>query len=72
LMYHEDYRNKYGSEAIKCLQKYLWTEEIDRLRMNSFSDLNKFKYIVYAIFRNIFFYPYRYAFGTIKRIILKG
>jgi glycosyltransferase involved in cell wall biosynthesis len=71
-VYHKDYRDKYGSEAIKCLQKYLWTEEIDMLRLNSFSSLNKSKSILTVLFRNIIFYPYRYAFGTIKRIILKA
>lgn len=71
LMYHEDYRDNYGSEAIKCLQKYLWAEEIDRLRLNGLSGFDKLKSIASAIFGNIAFYPYRYAFGAIRRIILK-
>lgn len=69
LMYHEDYRDNYGSDAINCTQKYLWIEEIDRLKLNSFSSFDKLKSIVSAISRNIVFYPYRYALGAIRKLI---
>ena len=69
LMYHLDYRDNYGSEAIKCMQKNLWIEEIDRLKLNGFLRIEKVKSIFFAIFKNIAFYPYRYALGTIRKLI---
>jgi glycosyltransferase involved in cell wall biosynthesis len=69
LMYQEDYRINYCSEAIKCAQRYLWIEEIDRLKVNSSSGFHKIQSIFSAIFGNIFSYPYRYALGTIKKIL---
>lgn len=72
LMYHDDYRDNYGVEAIKCMQKYLWIEEIDRLKLNSHSGFDKLKSIVSAIFGNIAFYPYRYALGAIRKLMLNS
>ncbi len=70
LMYHEDYRDNYCCDAIKCAQRYLWIEEVDRLKVNGRSGFDKIKTIVSAIFMNIVSYPYRYALGAIRRIIL--
>jgi glycosyltransferase involved in cell wall biosynthesis len=69
LMYLEEYRLKYYSEAIKCAQRYLWIEEIDRLKVNSHSGFYKSQSILSAMVGNIFSYPYRYALGTIRNII---
>ena len=72
LMYHEGYRNNYCTEAIECLQKYLWVEEIDRLKSNSRSGFDKSISLVSAMFRNIALYPYRYAVGAIRKILLNS
>jgi glycosyltransferase involved in cell wall biosynthesis len=70
LMYSKEFFESYCYEAIECLQRYLWIEEIDRLKVINRSAFVRAKLISFAIFRNFFAYPYRYAFGTIKKLIL--
>ena len=70
ILYREDLRDIYSLEPIKCLQRYLWIEEIDRLKNNQCTRPEKFKSIFSAIFSNLLFYPYRYALGALKDLIL--
>jgi glycosyltransferase involved in cell wall biosynthesis len=69
LMYNKEFSEKYYYESIECMQRYLWIEEIDRLKVIKHSALVRAKSICSAIFRNFFKYPYRYAFGAIKKLL---
>lgn len=70
LMYNKDYR-EYRFEAIKCAQDRLRKMGIDEIEANESSDFSKVISIIKMLFSNVFSYPYRYALGTIKRILIK-
>jgi len=72
LMHCKEFFGKYYYDSIECMQKYLWIEEIDRISVSHLSTLTRVKFILFAIFRNFFTYPYRYAFGAIRKLIFNG
>jgi glycosyltransferase involved in cell wall biosynthesis len=72
LMYRKDLFEKYFYESIVCIHKYLWIEEVDRIRSIPRSATTRVKYIIFALFRNLFTYPYRYAFGVIRKLIFNS
>lgn len=70
LMYSKEFRSKYSFDSLQYIHKALWVEEIDRFSRGNRSNVRKVSNIFSAIIWNYSAYPYRYALGAIKKLIL--
>lgn len=71
LMYNKEFRYKYSCDAIQCVHKSLWVEEIDRLSVSSDSRIGKIRNIIFTMIWNSTSYPYRYALGAIRKLFIR-
>ena len=71
IMYEENFPEMFRLDAIKSIHRFLWLENLDRLKNKKYHIIKLINQIFSTIFWNLFSYPYRYSLGILKDYLLK-